>query len=178
MMRVIEQLKQYFGLTKRKAEPPKQEINAEIQPTNSSIIIKGIDLSNSNLEGIDLSNAEIIAEEVDFTGKNLKGANFTNAYLELVSLENANLTNANLTGANLKSTIFWSTNLKGANFRNADLSHASLSDSNLRGANFTNANLEGATLPDDEPWTEDTNMSRFTDDTHDDFWESSHLDSD
>jgi hypothetical protein len=75
------------------------------------------------------------------------------AYLRGASFENATLTGADLTGANLLGTIF----------TGADLSHAQLA-----GAFYD----EKTVLPDGTFWTPDTDLARFTDPAHPDFWRS------
>jgi uncharacterized protein YjbI with pentapeptide repeats len=74
-------------------------------------------------------------------------------------------------------------NLQGANLFNANLERANLWKANLEGAILWRANLEGANLiatrfdeekilPDRSKWTPDTDMRRFIDPEHDDFWRS------
>ena len=65
--------------------------------------------------------------------------------------------------------------LSQAHLREADLCRAYLcrakpSGANLCGARLRGAKLDGATLPDGSEWTPETDMARFTDLTHPDFW--------
>jgi uncharacterized protein YjbI with pentapeptide repeats len=71
--------------------------------------------------------------------------------------------------------------LSGASLTEADLSWAYLRGANLEGADFLDANLfraildraifnEDTRLPDGTKWTPDTDMARFTDINHPDFW--------
>ena len=64
------------------------------------------------------------------------------------------------------------------NLQEADLRGANLQEANLWGANLQGADLGGATfdentmLPDGTKWTPGTDMGRFTDREHPDFWRS------
>ena len=136
-------------------------------------------LIGANLQGAWLAEAD------------LQGAQLSSANLHGAWLSEANLQGATLSGANLE----WAT-LTGANLQGADLQGASLFDARLQGANLFGANLQGArlernlwdssvisldfsrktdfkentTLPDGQKWTPDTDMARFTDPDHSDFW--------
>ena len=119
-------------------------------------------------------------------GANLPGASLFNADLQRANLAAANLQGANLGGANLQWAFLVYANLQGANLRRTDLQEAHLADANLQRARLLAANLhgvyldradlQGATLsedtvlPDGTKWTPDTDMARFTDPTHPDFW--------
>lgn len=103
-------------------------------------------------------------------GTYLNSANLSGAYLEGVNLVGANLGFANLEGADLQKA-----NLSGAYLNSANLSGVYLRKVNLSGADLLNANFEGANwyraiLPDGTKWTEETDTTRFTDKTHEDFW--------
>lgn len=120
-------------------------------------------LVSTNLQGAILSNA------------NFQGANMEAANLQATSLIMANLQDVNLSVANLENAILDKANLQGA----------LLYFANLRGARLWEAELEGAMLPDaviidvddngdptfDKYWTRDTDMSRYTDPNHPDFWD-------
>ncbi len=78
------------------------------------------DLSDTNLEGVDLRGAD---------------------------LERTNLGNTNLSGASLSFATLIDADLSGTDLSDADLSDAYLSGANLLEANLSNANLSGADLP-------------------------------
>lgn len=106
---------------------------------------EGLDLSNRNLEGIDLSPTE------DGPGLALQGINLKNANLEGANLQGAHLWDGNLQGAylgkaNLQGAILWIANLQGANLRIAKLQGANLMKANLQGADLRMAKLQGADL--------------------------------
>lgn len=101
------------------------------------------------------------------------------------STQGAYLWEANLQEADLGECDLRRTELKRANLRRARLW------ARLEGADLTDADLEGAMfedpyvpdrppaqfdkttiLPDSANWTQDTDMSRFTDSAHPDFWRS------
>jgi uncharacterized protein YjbI with pentapeptide repeats len=58
------------------------------------------DFSGWNLEGVDLSEAEL--QEANFSNAKLRNVNFENANLQNVNFENADLTEANLKNAKLE----------------------------------------------------------------------------
>ncbi|MEL7433487.1 MAG: pentapeptide repeat-containing protein, partial [Chloroflexota bacterium] len=60
-----------------------------------------------------------------------------------------------LENANLSNTLLWNVNLSNANLKNADL---------------TDAIFDETILPDKTVWTPDTDMTRFTNPEHPDFW--------
>src|SRR5690606_20435970 len=107
----------------------------------------------------------------------LLGANFQEADLRHTLFYKAQMGGANLQRANLYE----------ANLEEADIEHAELQGAYLYGANLRNAKLDGAkfdvrtVLPDSgwddnlsRPtsfWTPDTDMSRFTDTDHPNFWQ-------
>ncbi len=131
--------------------------------------LKGANLWNANLQGVNLWNA------------NLEGADLQNANLEGANLIETNLQGADLQNANLEGAILGAANLQGANLIKANLLAVNLLGANLQGADLRNANLQGAHLgramfnektylPDDIAWTPDTDLSRFTDLNHPEFW--------
>ena len=93
------------------------------------------------------------------------------------------LVKANLEGSDLRFADLRGTHLVRANLRDTDLLFA-----DLRGAYLYHADLQGATLeipgwgeakldeatmlPDESHWKPDTDMRRFTDPTHPEFWRS------
>jgi hypothetical protein len=117
--------------------------------------LQGADLSSANLEGADLSSA------------NLQGADLRLANLQGVDLKGANLQGADLRLGKLQDAILADADLRGADLCWANLQGASLYQANLQGAGFD----EHTTLPDGTAWTPDTDMARFTDPDHPDFWQ-------
>jgi uncharacterized protein YjbI with pentapeptide repeats len=94
-----------------------------------------IDLSEENLDGVDLSGAFL--EQVNFKDASLKNANFSNAILARANLEGSDLSGTNFENANIGAV-----HAVNADFTNANLKSARLSKGNFTNANFTNANLE------------------------------------
>jgi uncharacterized protein YjbI with pentapeptide repeats len=98
------------------------------------------------------------------------------ANLQGANLFRANLQRANLSGANLQEAFLSWADLQGASLEDTKLQEADLTMANLQGANLAGANLQNAkfdeytTLPDGTNWTPDTDMARFTDPDHPDFW--------
>jgi uncharacterized protein YjbI with pentapeptide repeats len=112
-------------------------------------------LERADLRGADLNGANL--SEANLIGANLRGANLSVADLIGAILGGANLSKADLSGANLRRAC-----LNGAY-----LAAANLSEANLRHAKFN----EYTTLPDGTKRTPDTDMARFTNPDHPEFWQ-------
>jgi len=121
-------------------------------------------------------DAVVTLHWADLSGAGLLGADLGGAYLRVADLLGADLRGTYLGGAELGAA-----NLLGADLRWANLSWANLLGADLRGANLGGAYLERAelgaaifhentTLPNGTKWTPDTDMARFTDPKHPDFW--------
>lgn len=125
------------------------------------------DLKGAILEGADLTKAVI--EGANMQGANLRSAqliqcaghrvNFKQANLSFATIEGTSLNYANLCNTNLHRTGFQGVWLDDADLENAVLIETALFD-------------ENTTLPDGTKWTPDTDIRRFTDPTHPDFWRS------
>ena len=125
----------------------------------------------------------------DFWKQDLSGEDLSGRELIDANLTAANLAKSNLNGANLDGAILASTNLQDANLTAVNLRNARLIDTNLSGTDLTLANLEGALivgatfsnttrLPDWEEsspsvWLPDSDLARFTNSNHPDFWRPS-----
>jgi uncharacterized protein YjbI with pentapeptide repeats len=138
-------------------------------------------LQNANLLRANLERAELNAanlERVDFMGANLQQAYFWEANLQFANLELANLKWASLSRANLQDVSFSYADLQWSQLQFTKLQGANLSNANLRRAYLEDAEFdEKTTLPDDSKWTPDTDMRRFTDPQHPQFWRSDNPDS-
>lgn len=143
--------------------------------------LQGSVLQQANLQGANLSGADL--HEANLFGANLRGANLMVAELQEAVLQEVDLQEATLVEASLEGAELFDANLQGALLEDADLEGANLSSANLRGANLMEANLRGAilgeakfnentTLPDDTKWIPATDLARFTDPEHPDFWRS------
>ncbi|MEO1442763.1 MAG: pentapeptide repeat-containing protein, partial [Chloroflexota bacterium] len=137
--------------------------------------LEQIDLRKANLTGADLSNSSLIG--ANLSAINIADGNLRNTQLQRINLYFANLRDANLSGANLQAGELGRAILCGA-----DLSDANMSGANLRYAGFD----ERTALPDsriadvdtfnhriiyDKYWTPDTDMTRYTDPNHPEFWQ-------
>jgi uncharacterized protein YjbI with pentapeptide repeats len=81
-------------------------------------------------------------------------------------MEGANLQGAKLEYANLRKA-----ELEGAHLEGAELDYANLQGAELAGAHLEDARFEhSTTMPDGARWTPETDVSRFTDPEHPDFW--------
>jgi len=87
-----------------------------------------------------------------------------------------NLSKRNLKGHNLSGSNLMNLNMRYANLTKIDLENASLRDVDLTNACLKHANLTNTIfieviLPDSTRWAPDTDMSRYTDPNHPDFWQ-------
>jgi hypothetical protein len=130
----------------------------------------GTVFNGANLSEIDLSGADL--NQADFSS-----ANLTNA--DLSHKPDRNATNliatifidANLSGANLTGAVLASADLHGANLNLTELSKADLSGVSLNGAVLDGTIFDEETiLPDGNRWTAHSDMRRFTDPEHPQFW--------
>jgi uncharacterized protein YjbI with pentapeptide repeats len=121
-------------------------------------------LANSNFSHCNLPYA-------DFTLANLQKASFAYAVLSGAVLAQSQCQSANFSYANLSGSDLSDIHLEWADFSHADLSSAFFSFSSVIGVDFTGASFDRHTrLPDDSDWTEDVDMTRFTNPFHPDFW--------
>jgi hypothetical protein len=140
--------------------------------------LRGAILTEANLQGLYLPWANL--QEADLWHANLQDANLEDANLRQANLPDANLQStfipgvnlqlANLTGTNLQEAVLSYADLRGAALYYADLQGARLDRANLEGARIENVNLQGAILPDGSEWTADTDMMRFVDANHPNYW--------
>lgn len=144
----------------------------------------------ANLRGANLMSANLqraILVKANLQGVRLMEANLQEAHLEYANLQGADLMGAilqeaRMTAINLQETILLFANLQGGYLVEANLQGADLRFANLQGANVADATFDEQTvLPDAEwnsttdiytgHWTPDTDMRRFTDPEHPDFWQ-------
>ncbi len=132
----------------------------------SGAILPRVDLSEANLNGINLSGADLqstLLNSTELVVANLSQANLAMAVLASANLNGSNLKNANLARSALSHADLHQTDLSGAylveatleqahlinaNLQQADLKGASLEKANLSGANLEGANLEQTDLTD------------------------------
>jgi hypothetical protein len=140
-----------------------------------------IGLAQANLENVNLMDADL--QMIDFMDANLQNAklgysNLHKACLLHTNFENAELSFVNLSWSDLELANFQGADLVYANMRGAIINETILEGANLRGANFQGVKLETAyfdektTLPDGTLWTSDTDLDRFTNLLHPQFWRS------
>lgn len=142
------------------------------------------DLSYADLEGGHLNHTNL--EDANLEGTNLEKAWFYNANLSRTRFNKTNLKLAHLAYANLEDVSLFGVNLEKANLSYAIFNDVFLFLVNLKDANLLHAKLENTifydksiknrkhwsiTLPDGTQWTDNTDMTRFTDPNHPDFWQ-------
>ena len=146
----------------------------------NSVNLIGADLSNANLRGTDLQKSNLEGTTLDRA--NLAGAYLKNTNLEGTAFWYANLAGADLGYANLANAILSHANLADTNLKRTKFRDADLHGANLAGANLMQAEFDRKTmLPDasynyisktaNKYWTPDTDMTRYTNPKHPDFWQ-------
>lgn len=92
-------------------------------------------------------------------------------------LDDGSLYGADLKGANLKGAQLFDVNMAGVDLSNANLKGANLSGADLRETRLVRGHVEDITLdeqtmlPDGSRWTPDTDIERYTNPEHPDFWQ-------
>lgn len=157
--------------------------SANLQQTELSFVnLRKAELSMAELQTAHLRKANL--QQAHLWQTNLQGALLVGANLKRADLNFANLQHAYLNGANIQEAILVGANLKGVDLGVADLTGSRIFGADLQGARLVGANLEKViwqdkldgnevttTLPDGTIWTPDTDMGRFTDPEHPDFWQ-------
>jgi uncharacterized protein YjbI with pentapeptide repeats len=154
-------------------------------------LFKGIDLSHAQLHlgtfaQVDMENAVLDHADLRksyFYKTNLRGAslqhcklrsaNMGDVFLQGADLSHADLSHAHLPVANLHQARLIKANLQEVNLWQARLPGADLTGANLRGANIAGLACDAETvLPDGSHWHESTDLTRFTDPNHPNFWQA------
>lgn len=149
-------------------------------------------LRDGTLRGEEFAGANLAGAQLIFA--DLREAILFDVILDGAILDDALLDSVNLQAASLRATSIQRANLRNANLIVADLAEANLTDTDLRGANLFQANLENAildnilfdtntVLPDsiynsangdyNNRWTPQTDMARYTNPDHPNFWRPS-----
>jgi hypothetical protein len=155
-----------------------EELRASGWLTDGSL--QGEDLRVANLEKAKLWQADL--QGVNFQWAKLQGANLNDSVLAGANLTQANLTatrlrgadlrGANCTGAKMYRAYLAAAFLQGAKLNHAHLEGARLTGADLEGADVTGAHMDALTiLPDGVPWSETTDLRRFTDPAHPDYFQ-------
>jgi uncharacterized protein YjbI with pentapeptide repeats len=152
--------------------------------------LKAAKLSKANLRETELSQANL--RNADLWQASLRGALATGITLSAANLSDANVQDAELSYAGLQDAVLLGANLKGAILSNADLQGAVLGaddpgaqpyyvdfaliyrgEVEVKHERPPDAHFDDSTvLPDGTLWSPDTDMKRFTDPAHPDFWRS------
>ncbi len=134
----------------------------------------------ANLRKADLTRVNAMGSSLFMTHAQrsiLRYADFRRADFQEADLHGADVRKADLSGALMRDT-----NLANANLEKTNLKSVRMMRVNLKGANLTGTYFDGSTiLPDaefildegvyDKHWTSDTDMKRYTDSDHPDFWQ-------
>lgn len=136
-------------------------------------------LQQANLGYAELQKAQLYKanlQQADLIGSHMENANLMQADLRHADLEYANLQSAIIAYANLENASLEKSNLDGAVLVNAHLKNADFSGTlfstttALPDAEYTTRDAEGNMLFN-KYWTPETDMSRYTNPEHPDFWQ-------
>lgn len=153
-------------------------INAEAVRASEELARRGW-VKDGSLREVDLSFADLsgaLLFVADLEGATMFSTTLIRADLTQANLSNANLQAVDMERAALEQASFAGSNLETANFKQANLRFAVFAGANLLNANFEQADLTGArfdtstTLPDGSLWTPQTDIARFSDPAHPNFW--------
>jgi uncharacterized protein YjbI with pentapeptide repeats len=140
--------------------------------------LSGLDLTDANLRGADLSHAKLVKtnlayaalmgaefnsahlEETNFYHADLRGANFQTRHIEASDIEGPTvMVNVSFEGAYLQSAVFchcelfdvffYEAELMGANFRNATLHETDFQYADARNADFSFASFHKVEIAED-----------------------------
>lgn len=165
---------QYSAIQNRKADLHIQLGSPDNTVATEAIRVYGAEewlydgtLENTQLWDADWTNGQLPCAElsgVEFWGTNLMGANMREVNLSHAELKNVDLSHSILWYAILADAVL----IESSNLGNADLRNSDLSNANLTDTLFT----EDTILPDGTNWTPETDMARFTNPEHSEFWNS------
>ncbi|WP_328876297.1 pentapeptide repeat-containing protein [Streptomyces sp. NBC_00287] len=105
-----------------------------------------VDLSRTDLRGLDSGRGSSNFEAAYFLGANLSGASLRTALLNTATFDKANLHGADLSSADLSEASLIDADLSNAVLVDADLRKADFTGADLTKADFTGALLKGAQL--------------------------------
>jgi uncharacterized protein YjbI with pentapeptide repeats len=156
------------------------------QVKSEEINLQKADLWRVNLQQAELMWANLQEAQLHYT--DLQKANLWRANLQSVNFYEANLEQSNLQTANLQKASLWMANLQGANLMGVNLRsvveiEAAMFDEKtvlpdaqpIEDESGNNLVDENGTNIYDKYWTPQTDMRRYTDPQHPDFWEPDYL---
>lgn len=119
--------------------------------TDEGVVLKDLDLSRTNLDGVELYGVEIpsgVFKEAKINDAkmclaNLQNSNFVATTATNSSIRCANLSFSNLRKGNFSNSNFAKSNLMFSDFRDANFSGACFINSKLKGVNFEGAYMSG-----------------------------------
>ena len=127
--------------------------------------LENANLSEANLKEVDCEHAHM--QQADLRGANLHKAKLNEANFEQANFAAANLREAEIGSVNLRRTNLWNVNLRDAKY--VEVAHFD-EQTILPDAKYVGKN-EGGNIIFDKYWTTDTDMTRYTNPEHPDFWE-------
>jgi uncharacterized protein YjbI with pentapeptide repeats len=133
--------------------------------------MENVQLAKANLENADLLQA--VLEKANLSSAKLMSANLVNVKLQGAHLVNAILKEADLSSADLEGVNLVGANLCGAKLRNSNLRNTKISLSEAEASAVISTRFDKETvLPDGTHYVpNETDMARYTDPTHSDFWQ-------
>ena len=135
---------------------------------------RGAHLRNSELQGASLQWADLRGEKTILWAAKMQGAKMWEAKMQKADLTVADLRQAEMVRVDLEEANLAGADLRGAHLQGANLKNAELVETTM---GRTEAKFDETTyyLPDNTLWTPETDMKRFTDPDHPNFWRSDKL---
>lgn len=178
---------------RRSVEQRKQTLKREACSRDNSTALNAIDWLRAEA-WLTVNDETPLLRHTKLSRANLHNAYLYEADLEYTNLYKADLSHADLSRANVYDSFLHRATLQYTSLYGTDLRKAVLWDASLRGAKYIETVIfdEETILPDAQPvrdedgkhrindkghyiydkyWTPDTDMTRYTDPKHPDFWE-------
>jgi hypothetical protein len=155
--------------SKAKEEEQKRRLIEEAEKEKARLIQE----MGSKIRDVAVAAAEKLDQRGWLRDGSVRQVVLMDANLEGMAALHADLWNAYLINVNLQHAFLPAANLQAAFLGRTKLQGAYLVDANLLGAYVRTTEFDEETgLPDSTKWTPNTDMARFTDPEHPDFWRS------
>ena len=167
----------YLNDRRQKAEE-KQRLIRQMGSTEHGLAMAAVEELKAMGATKDGSLVSVNLEGAHLTGVRLGRANLRNSRMDFADFSSGHLYFADLFGADMSGSDLRGTVLTGANLHHTDLVAAKLQGALMSEADMTYCKLDNAVfdettqLPDKSNWSPTTDMGRFTNPKHPNFWRS------
>lgn len=168
---------------RRQKEEEKQRLIRQMGSKENGLALQAVEelrvmgaLKDGSLRGMNFEEADLHSAQmgrVDMRQAKMDFSKLQKAVLFFADLENADMSGVQMEGTVLTFANLRSTNLVAADLRGALLMGADLTNAKLDQARFD----ENTQLPDQSNWHKGVDMTRFTDQNHEEYWRSHMLES-